>query len=578
MAMLISKFHRLIQSKLVWAVILVIIVFSFVIWGTQMPTKSDRDQASSPGTLKGEAVDAKVFRQMYFNTYLSVIMSVGRQINITPEIDVQLRKAAWQRLAALNQARDLGLSASDDEVAMAIQQYEAFQTEGQFNKAIYKSFAQQFLASLGFTERMFEEHVREEIVMQKTRMIVDRGTLVTPTELKRAFSSVTDKFKVDYVVIKPGLVTNEVKVGRDEARAYFDKDPAAFTLPEKVTVQVVRFNDAPFIPQVRVTEEDIRSYYDENIADFEVEDTNALAEAATNLLATVGKVTRPFDEVKQDIANQLIQKAAREKSADQAMNFVVALTPDRDGKAPSFEAVASNFNAKVSQLGPFGLEEELDGVDAGPAFNRAAFELTEGEDTHFSNPVDGEEGVYVLGLVSREAPRVPTFDEVEKDVTPKAYDQALADALSRKSAEVRDTVDKAMQNGQSFTEALIAFGLEPEKSLEFTSSTDMENTPYGEVLMRGVMLSNRGELSELLPARDAVLIAYTADRIAGDPASFGSIKGQLVNTIRRQYGRTTFDAWQEDLLKQANFQDRQAAPAEEDLPADEAAPADDNAS
>ena len=59
MAMLISKFHRLIQSKLVWAVILVIIVFSFVIWGTQMPTKSDRDQASSPGTLKGEAVDAK---------------------------------------------------------------------------------------------------------------------------------------------------------------------------------------------------------------------------------------------------------------------------------------------------------------------------------------------------------------------------------------------------------------------------------------------------------------------------------------------------------------------------------------
>lgn len=253
------------------------------------------------------------------------------------------------------------------------------------------------------------------------------------------------------------------------------------------------------------------------------------------------------------------------------MNFVVALTPDRDGKAPDFTTVASNFNAKVSQLGPFGLEETLPGIDAGLDFNRAAFELTEGEDTHFSNPVDGKEGVYVLSLVAREAPRVPTFEEVEKDVMPKAYDHALADALSRKASEVRDTLDKAMQSGQSFREALVAFGLEPEKTLEFTSSTEMEDVPYAEVLMRGVMLSNRGDLSELLPARDAVLLAYTADRIAGDPASFGSIKGQLVNTIRRQYGRTTFDAWQEDLLKQANFQDRQAPVSEEEPVEDESA-------
>jgi parvulin-like peptidyl-prolyl isomerase len=575
MAMLISKFHRLIQSKLVWIAILIIIVFSFVVWGTQMPSKADRDQASSPGTLNGEAVDAKQFRQMYFNTYLSVIMSVGRQINITPQIDQQLRKAAWQRLGALNQARELGLSASDDEVAMAIQQYEAFQSEGQFNPSIYKAFAQQFLAAMGFTERMFEEHVREEIVMQKTRLVLDRSTLVTPTEVARAFSSVSDRFKVDYVIIKPELVTNSVKVGRDEARALFDKDPAAFTLPEKVKVQVVRFNDAPFIPQVKVTEDETRAYYDENLSEFEVEDTNSLAEAATNLLATVGKVTRPFEEVKQDIANQLIQRAAREKASDLAMNFVVALTPDREGKASSFADVASNQNVTVTELGPFSAEEELTEVDAGPAFNRAAFELSEGEETYFSNPVEGKEGVYVLALIERQVERVPTFEEVEKQVMPVARNQALAEALSRKAAEIRDTLDKAMQNGQSFSEALIAFGLEAEKTLEFTASTDLEEVPYADVVTRGVMLNNRGELSDLLPAKDAILIAHVADRIAGDPASFGSIRGQLVNTIRRQYGRMSFDAWQEDLLKQANFQERQTAsvneePIEGEVPAEPA--------
>ena len=569
MAMLISKFHRLIQSKLVWGVILVIIIFSFVVWGTQMPSQADRDQASSPGTLYGEAVDAKLYRQMYFNTYLTVIMAVGQQVNITPQIDQQLRKAAWQRLAATRQAREMGITASDDEVAAAIQQHEGFSNQGQFNRDVYKAFVQQFLAGLGFTERMFEEHVREEIVMQKARMILDRTTLVTPVELRRAFGSVGDRFKVDYVAITPALVSNEVKVGRAEAKAFFDKDPSAFMLPEKVKVQMVRFNDAPFVPQVRITEEECQAYYDENLQEFEVEDTNALAEAATNLLATVTPTTRPFAEVKQDIANNLIKKASREKAADQAMNFVVALTPDRDGKTRSFHDVAAEFKVEAKELPPFSASEEVKGIDAGPLFNRAAFELAEGEETYFSNPVEGEEGVYVLGLLERVPGRVPTFDEVEADVMPEALAQSMTDALSRKASEIRDTVEKAMQSGQTFAEALVAFGLQPEAPLEFTSSSGLDDTPNGEALLRGVLLRNQGELSELLATPEGVLLAFVRERIGGDPASYESVKGQLVSTIRRQYGRITFDSWQDDLLKQANFQDRQAIP-ESDGEMDEA--------
>lgn len=575
MAMLISKFHRLIQSKLVWAGILIIIVFSFVIWGTQMPSKADRDNASSPGTLHGEAVDAKLFRQAYFNTYLTVIMSVGRQVNITPEIDQQLRKATWQRLVALQEARALGLNADDSEVASAIQQHEGFAQEGQFDKRVYKAFVQQFLAGLGFSERMFEEHVREEIIMQKARMVLDRATLISPLELKRAFGSVSDKFKVEYVFIKPALVTNEIKVGRDEARVFFEKDPAAFTLPEMVTVQYVRFDDAPFLTNVTVTEEEALAYYNENIADYEVEETNDLAQAATNLLANVGKRTLPFDEVKEKISSQLVQQAAREKNTDHAMNFVVALTPDRDGKAMTFEEVAKKFDATIEKMGPFSAQTVLKDLDADQSFNRAAFELTEGPETHFSNPVDGEKGLYVMSLVSREAERIPTFEEVETEVLPKARDQALVESLSRKAAEIRDTVDKALQSGQTFTEALVAFGLEPEPVAEFSSSSGLKDVENGELLMRAVMMNNEGELSDLVPAEDSVLLAHVVSRSSGDPATYGSIKDQLVATIRRQYGRMTFDAWQEDLLKQANFEDRQARSIEEEEPATEEEAADD---
>lgn len=559
MAMLISKFHRLIQSKLVWAAILVIIVFSFVIWGTQIPKKSDRANASAPGMLNGEPVDAKLFRQTYFNTYLTIIMAVGRQINITPQIDQQLRKAAWQRLVSLDEARKLGITADDNEVAAAIQQHEGFSHQGQFDVRIYKAFIQQFLSGLGFSERMFEEHVREEIILQKVRLVIDRSTLISPLELKRAFSSVSDKFNVEYVVVTPELVTNSVKVGREEARAFFDKDPAAFTLPEMVTVNSVRFDDTPFLADVSVSEEDALTYYNENIASYEVEETNDLAAAATNLLATVGKRTLAFDEVKEKITKELTQKAAREKASDRAMDFVVALTPDRDGKAPTFEEVAARFNVSVKKIGPFSAKSALKEVDAGLDFNRAAFELSDGAETHFSNPVDGEHGVYVLSLVSREAQRVPLFEEVESDVLPKAHEQAVTEAMTRKASEIRDTLDKALQSGQTFADTLVGFGLQPKPVVEFSSTSGLKEIPEGETIMRAVMMRNEGELTELSPLESGdILIAHVIARTPGDPATYGAIKDQLINTIRRQYGRMNFDAWQEDLLKQAKFEDRQA--------------------
>lgn len=574
MAMLISKFHRLIQSKLVWATFLVIVVFTFVIWGTQVPSSKDRNNASSPGTMRGEAVPAARFREAYFNTYLTVVMAMAQPINITPRIDEQLRKAAWQRLAALDEAARLGMTASDDEVAAAIQQHEGFSTEGQFNKAAYKGFVQNFLARMGFTERQFEEHVRQEIVMQKARIMVDRMTLVTPLELRRAFSSVSDRFRVEYVALKPGLVEPDVKVTTDEARAFFDKDPAAFTIPEKVKVKYVRFPAAPFIPKVKVTEEDVQLYYDEHLSEFEKDDasTNEVAEKAedTNALLSAETKYKPFEEVKQDISNQLIADAALEQASEQAMNFVVALTPDRDGVAPAFAEVAAKEEVDIKTAGPFAVTDDVEEVDAGTAFNKAAFELTEGAEGYFSNPVRGKDAVYVLALEERTAERVPTFEEAREQVLPAAREQALADALTRKAQQVRDAADKALQEGRSFADAVAAFGLKPEETKEFSSTTGLQDNDHGDVLLRGVLTRNAGELSELLPAKDAILLAFVAARTPADVTTYESLKQQLVSTIRRQYGRLNFDGWQDYLLKEADFHERaKETPPDEDVPAED---------
>ena len=560
MAMLISKFHRLIQNKITWWTILGIIVLTFVVWGTAMPGQRKQQNANSPGSLEGKPVSAQEFQSAKFNSYLSVILAMGRDFNITREIDAQLREAAWQRLAALREAERLGMTASRDEVANTILQNPVFQSkDGQFQKAAYKAFVTQFLAQKGFTEKQFEEHVRQEILLQKVKLILNRATLVPPYEVKRTFNSISDRFKIEYAAIGPELVTNSVHVSEADAKTFYDRDPSMFKTPEKMVVRYVRFAVAPFIPKAHVQPEDVEAYYNEHMDDY-LADTNSAAAASdsTNLIVT--SKYKPFADVKQDISNQMIHDQALELASERAMEFVMDVTPDRDGKALSFEDAAKKYETIVQVTEPFSARDDVEGTDAGVDFVKAAFSLGEDVSMGISEPVRGKESVYVLGFKERIPARVPAFEEVKKEVMPFAEAQAISDALSGKSKELRDAATKAVQAGQPFASAFAGTGVHVETSLPFTANTGPTTNEYSDLLMRGIMTLNQGEVSELLPAKDAVLVAHVIERVPGDPTTFDSLKQQIENTIRRQNGRWVYESFQEYLLQKDHLERHDIVP------------------
>lgn len=559
MTMLITKFHKLIQSKLLWGAFLVVVIFSFVIWGTAMPSKETRN-AAAPGLLDGKPVPQEQFQRAYFSTYLTVVMALGRQISTTPEIDAQLREAAWQRIAALRAANGMGITASDDEVVSAIQHHEGFSYEGQFHPQIYKAFIQNFLAQQGYGERMFEEHVREEIILQKIRNILGHASLVTPLEVQRAFRTVTDRFIAEYVVLEPSLVESSVKVTEDDARAYFEKDPKLFTIPEQVRVDYVRVAAMRFIPKVSITDDDVQNYYDEHLLDFVDTNTTETADTETNLLDTLTRY-RPIEDVKQEISNLLLEQKAMEEAEDAAMNFVVALTPDRDGAAPDFDVAASNANLVIKSLAPFSAKDEVAAIQNEAEFKHAAFELGESPETYFSNPVRGSNEVYVIALRQRLDSRIPEFDEVKETVTTIARNQALHDALLAKAGQIRGEAEKALVEKIGFAETLAFYKLKPTKTEEFSATTGLveTNAPDREILT-SVLTLNQGEISEPTPVAGGILLTYLAERKASDTVSLDSVRPQLIQTIRNQSARFNFEAWENYLLKKANFVNQRPPP------------------
>lgn len=583
MVMIISRFHRLIQSRVLWAAILLIVVFMFVIWGMRMPGASRRAaEQNAAGKLNGKPVSREEFQRAYFNTYMAIVLSLGRAFEINPNIDAQLREAAWRRLAALREAGQLGIRTTDEEVQATIQAYHGFQINSQFSPAAYSAFVQNVLARHGFNAVQFEEHVREEITLQKLQRVIQNLILVAPTDIMRTFRSLLDVFTVEYVTLRKEDVADTVSVTEQDAYGLYQSDPDAFAIPPQVLVRYVEIPASRFLAESTVTNEtDALSYYDEHIAEFMVTNmvTNTVLEGQDNAeepavaVVTARVETLSFDLVKPNIMELLTQRAAMEKASDFATELVITLTPDREGNAPAFDEVMKSHNLEIKSLPPFSLEDDLPGIQSPEAFRQAAFMLRPNPEEYVSDAIQGSNVVYVVALVERYESRIPAFEEVKELALRRAKEKAIQQALTKKAEGIRDHAVKTITEGGTFKDAVKPYGLELNHVVDFSLSNENETNTPPSILIRGILPRNEGEVTDLLETDEGIIIGCIVARKPGDMSAFSALSPQIRDTIRQQRGRLLFHEWQSYLLKQGNLVDllakREASESEESEAPDE---------
>jgi hypothetical protein len=557
--MMISKFHRLIQSRLLWGAFLVVIIFSFVIWG-MFPGGSrggsdDDPRNRAAGELGGEEISFDEFNAAYRSAYLGLALQYGRDIPGGADREAQIRRLAWSRLATLREAARLGVSATDDEVRGAIQATFSSRDSG-YNPQYYEAFAQNMLAPLGFTKPQFEHHLREEITMQKLGLLIGRQAIVTPLELQRTFSTLMDTFTVDYAVVEPAPLEKDLDVTEDAARALFDEDPAAFTLPETRDISYVAFPVADFAaePEEPFSEDELLDYYEVHIQDY-----------TTTVTDDEGKESQSvadFEEVKDSIAGALKLERARETARDAASEFYYALLPGgEDIRLPDFAAKAREAGRE-----PQTVQDLRNGgtpvPDAGYALTAEAFELGLDIYDRAGAPVDGKDAVYVLYLDAVHEPRVPAFDEVKDEALAAAKQKALAAAMKDKADFAKAAAETGIAEGKSLKDSLKGSGLKVVSApaftgLEGTSSTDSAVRS----LVQAVVACNAGDVTDPVPSPEGLLVAHVKERQAADPASFESYSAEMSNVIRGRRAQELFADWQAALLSESNFTDFQKAGA-----------------
>jgi len=559
MTMMISKFHRLIQSRILWGAFLIVIVFSFVIWGMVWPSQMDEaDQLNAAGTLNGEAVSHGEYRSAYLSTYMARSLSMGREVASTPENEAILRRLSWQRLASLREAAKLGIVATDQELIGAIRSNFA-ETNGTYNPQRYQAFLQNMMNPMGFSAAQFEQHLREEIIIQKLGSLIGRQAHVTPLEIRRTFDTLLDTFIVEYATIRMDDVEKSLSVSEEDARKIFDADPAVFTIPAQREVFYAAFPIADYSDdKAEISDEDVQDYYELNIADYTTKETGADGKPRENIAE--------LDTVKDDIVKALCLQAALTKADAAATELAFRAIPDRDGTIPDFAAEVEKTGRTVQKLAPFS-RFDVPLEDGGAAFAAATFELAPNAFDRVSAPISGDEAVYVIYLEKEHAPRVPQFEEVKDRALSAAKQKALIDALTTAATQMKEAATQGLAEGKSFRDSLSKLDVKVEVAEPFTGLSGSSSTNEAvQALVQSVVAYNPGEVTDPLPTENGVIVAFLKARTPADEASFDSYRDEIASVIRNRRAQGLFRDWQTSLLSPEHFTDLQRPATDTDEP------------
>lgn len=348
--------------------ILGFIALTFVSWGVFVgfsdqglneAAKVGDESISMAALDQASSAIEKTYRDVYGDAF-------------TPEMQKSLRireqalDTLIQKSLLLEEARRLGLSATDLEVRRDIASTPSFQENGQFLEDRYRSL----LSYNRISPAEYEAQKREEITLRKIEGLFHAAGRIPESEGRERFEAAYRKLKLAVAVADPVSMRNVPAPTESEISARYATDKERFRIPARVRILVARFEPSLFGGSATPSDDEIRAFHEANSDRFRTEEERL-----------VSRIVLPYgagdkDEVRKK-AEAILPEATKGKSAFDALLKKSGgkggeLTLKRKGGAPA-PVVDAAFSGTVDSVsGP---------IDAGDSWqivrvNRVKFPET----------------------------------------------------------------------------------------------------------------------------------------------------------------------------------------------------------
>ncbi|NRN27794.1 peptidylprolyl isomerase [Photorhabdus heterorhabditis] len=247
-------------------IVLALIILSFVLTGVGGYLTSGT--GSYAAEVNGQTISRAQLEQAFQQERNMLQEQLGDQFSVLASNEQsmkQIRSQALERLvnnALIDQySRELGLSASDEQVKDSIRNTPYFQTNGKFDNNKYL----ELLNRLNFSPDVFAEQTRQNLINQQLIMAFSDSEVVLPGEVKLNAELLLQQRTVRLVTLELKKIQAQQEVTDKELQDYYNLKKDGFIAPEEVKVSYIKMDAADEIDKVSVTSVDIDTYYEHNL-------------------------------------------------------------------------------------------------------------------------------------------------------------------------------------------------------------------------------------------------------------------------------------------------------------------------
>ena len=431
------------------------------------------------------------------------------------------------------QAKQMGMTISDQELSDTLQSELAPQMGGKFDMDIYKNY----LTQQGMTPAQFEAQQRDAMLASRLDALERQSLIVSDADARAEYQRKNLKVALQYIPFEGKDFLAKVNHDPAATKAYFDKNRNQFKIPEKRDVSLIVGSTAAFMMTAKVSDAELQKEYQDSIDSF-----------------------RTAERVR--IRHILIKTQGKPKE-----------------EAPKLKAKAEELLKEIKAGGDFSELAKKNSEDPGSAekggelgfvthgqmvanFEKSAFSLKPGET---SGVVETEYGYHILQAEEKQDAHTESFEEARPQLYAEAQRQQATDTLSRAMDSARDQVANSPAKAQEIATGLgLQFvkldGLtagatlpeinDPQLSQQIYSTakggvTDVVSADKqgrsGFAVVNNVIPTRNAEFAEV---QDQVAAKYNTDesnRLAAEAAKAASDrarKGESLEAIAKDYGLT----------------------------------------
>jgi peptidyl-prolyl cis-trans isomerase D len=254
-----------------WVVVATFILSIFFIWGLSGEGPLGKSAAANTLASVGrERITGAQFTQA-LRSRIESLKTEFKEINRSFIEQLQVPQQVLQQLVEQSllsaHADEMGIRASDEEVAAKVMSFPGLQKDGKF---IGVDEYKQRLKYNRINLSDFEQSLRREIVLTKTVQILTAGVTTTPDEVWDTYKKSKDSAKIEYLALEKSKVEVDKKPEAAEIRAYFEKSKDKYKIPEKREATYVFLKNDDLKKEIELSEPEIEKYYKDNQAQFQI--------------------------------------------------------------------------------------------------------------------------------------------------------------------------------------------------------------------------------------------------------------------------------------------------------------------